>query len=43
MSAKNRHLRTTSATMAIVGLGLGYMTATTILDTLGIASEAPAL
>lgn len=35
----NPHLRRTLGTMAIVGLGLGYMTPTVIFDTFGIVSE----
>ena len=33
------HLRRTLGTLAIVGLGLGYMTPTVIFDTFGIVSE----
>lgn len=32
----NPHLKRTLGTMAIVGLGLGYMTPTVIFDTFGI-------
>ena len=39
MSSENPHLRRTLGTMAIVGLGLGYMTPTVIFDTFGIVSE----
>ncbi len=35
----NPHLKRTLGTMAIVGLGLGYMTPTVIFDTFGIVSE----
>ena len=39
MADSNPHLKRTLGTMAIVGLGLGYMTPTVIFDTFGIVSE----
>ena len=39
MSEAQPHLKRTLGTMAIVGLGLGYMTPTVIFDTFGIVSE----
>lgn len=39
MSDSNPHLKRTLGTMAIVGLGLGYMTPTVVFDTFGIVSE----
>ena len=39
MAQSTQHLNRSLGTMAIVGLGLGYMTPTVIFDTFGIVSE----